>query len=325
MTSIRSRVDPEALVALDEALRLGLVGSGWSGDVEERRNFFLNMQIAGLDADPLQGRIEQRDEIIDGPDGDRLRVQITRPVGVGGVLPAVLCLHGGGFVIGSVETDQAQVRRLAVELGAVVVGVDYRRAPEHPHPAPVRDCHAALAWMVAQAQDLQLDPHHIALFGTSAGGGLAAGLALMARDLRTAAPVLQVLAYPMLDDRGTTPSSRDLSPLGMWDRDLNFSSWDLLLGGRAGEPDVDAYAAPARATDVAGVCPAFLEVGELDILRDETILYGLQLYGANVATEMHVHPGAFHACEQVAAGSAIGRRIWQLRIDALCRALGTDR
>ncbi len=321
MTSMRSRVDPEALQALDQALTLGLVGSAWSDDVEERRSFFLDMQATGLDADPLLGRIEQRDEIIVGPDGDELRVQVTRPVGVSGILPAVLCLHGGGFVIGSVETDQAQVRPLAVELGAIVVGVDYRRAPEHPHPAPVEDCHAALAWMVANAEDLQLDPSRIALFGTSAGGGLAAGLALMARDRGTAAPVLQVLAYPMLDDRGTTPSSRDLPALGLWDRDINFSSWALLLGGRAGGPDVDAYAAPARAPEVAGLCPAFLEVGELDILRDETIHYALRLFGANVATELHVHPGAFHACEQVAAGSAIGRRIWQLRIDALRRAL----
>jgi acetyl esterase/lipase len=237
------------------------------------------------------------------------------------VLPAVLCIHGGGFVIGSIDTDQGQILPLVDQLGAVVVGVEYRLAPEHPHPTPVEDCHAALQWMVANAAGLRIDPSRIALFGTSAGGGLAAAVALLARDRGTAAPVLQVLAYPMLDDRNDTPSSHDVPALGLWNLPINVEGWRHLLGDRLGTDDVSAYAAPARAEDIRGLCPAHVDVGELDILRDESISYASRLLQAGVATELHVVPGAYHACEQVAPESDIARRIVGYRMAALRRAL----
>lgn len=316
------RIDPEARTALD-AWRTANEGL-WAPDLSERRARFDAMARPVMQDAPVRARVHQRDVTIAGPDGDPLRLQLTRPATASGTLPAVLCLHGGGFVIGSVETDQAQVLPLADELGALVVSVDYRLAPEHPHPAPVEDCHAALAWMVAQADELDIDPQRIALFGTSAGGGLAAGVALMARDRATATPALQVLGYPMLDDRGTTVSSRQSEDLGAWDRELNFEGWRHLLGDRAGGAEVDGYAAPARATRLAGVCPAYVDVGELDLLRDECVAYAARLMEAGVPTELHVFRGAYHACEQIAAETPLGQRIRSLRTDALRQALAVS-
>jgi len=201
--------------------------------------------------------------------------------------------------------------------GVPMLVVDYRVAPEHPHPTPVEDCYAALRWLTENASALGVDPTRIAVMGDSAGGGLAAGVSLLARD-RGGPPIAQqLLIYPMLDDRTRTPDPQ-LVPFLTWTYDDNVTGWAALLGDSAGIDAVSPYAAPARATDVSGLPDTYIDVGELDIFRDEDIAYARRLSDAGVPTELHLHPGCPHAFEALARGAdiaqrAIGDRVRRLR------------
>ena len=247
-------------------------------------------------------------------------VRVFRPVGVSGPLPGLLWIHGGGLLVGSARSDAAPVGYTA-SAPCVTVSVDYRLAPEHPYPAQVDDCFAALCWFFDNAAALGVDPARIALGGGSAGGGLAAATALRSRDSGGPAPVFQMLVAPMLDDRGLTASSSafDDPRLG-WTASSNRYAWRALLGDRAGGPDVPAYAAPARATDLAGLPPTYLCVGELEVFRDECLDYAARLLGAGVPTELHVFPGAFHGWEFFPS-AAVSRRSVAERTEALRCAL----
>jgi acetyl esterase/lipase len=196
-----------------------------------------------------------------------------------------------------------------------LLAVDYRLAPEHPHPGPVEDCYAGLAWLAEHAGELGVDPGRIALLGESAGGGLAAAAALLARD-RGLAVARQILIYPMLDDRTTAPDPA-LAPFALWTYDDNYTGWHALLGDKTGTADVPASAAPARAADLAGLPAAYIEVGELDIFRDEDIEYARRLAAAGVSVELHVHPGCPHGFELTAPDSAVARRARADRLRAL--------
>lgn len=190
---------------------------------------------------------------------------------------------------------------------AVLVTVEYRLAPEHPDPVPREDCYAALVWTAAHAETLGIRPDRLVVAGASSGGGLAAGVALAARD--RGGPKLhgQLLDYPMLDDRGVTGSTYDFDGVGVWDRVSNETGWTALLGERRGGPDVSPYAAPARADDLTGLPPAFLTVGEVEIFRDETVAYAAALWRAGVDAELHVVPGGFHALDIFAPHTAAAR------------------
>jgi acetyl esterase/lipase len=177
------------------------------------------------------------------------------------------------------------------------VSVEYRLAPEHPHPAPVEDCYAGLKWMVEHAVEIGVDPSRIALAGPSAGGGLAAATALVARDRGGPPLACQILIYPMLDDRNITPSSREFAGIPGWSREANISGWTALLGDKTGTEDVSPYAAPARASDLSNLPPTLIQVGELEVFRDECVDYALRLMQAGVSTELHVYPGAYHGWE----------------------------
>jgi acetyl esterase/lipase len=195
--------------------------------------------------------------------------------------------------------------------------VDYRIAPEHPHPTPVEDCDAALRWLAANAAALGVDPARIGVMGDSAGGGLAAGVCLLARDRGDPPVAQQLLIYPMLDDRIHTPDTR-LLPFLTWTYDDNVTGWAALLGDNAGADAVPPYAAPARATGLTGLPATYIDVGDLDIFRDEDIAYARRLSDAGVPTELHLHPGCPHAFEILARGAdvsrrAIGDRIRRLR------------
>jgi acetyl esterase/lipase len=227
------------------------------------------------------------------------------------------------MMIGSMDMDEALLLKAVDQFGFAAVSVEYRLAPEHPDPAPVEDCYAGLVWTEAHAPGYGIDPNRIAVGGASAGGGLAAGTALLARDRGGPKLVFQLLLEPMLDDRSATFSSTQYDGTTVWDRKDNAHGWSSLLGNRVGGEGVSPYAAPARADDLAGLPPALVDVGEVETFRDECIDYARRLLGAGVPTELHVYPGAFHGFDLIAPDSRLGRLAWGLRWAALTRAFAT--
>ena len=221
-------------------------------------------------------------------------------------------IHGGGFILGSIEMMDPWCQKIAAEVDAVVVSVEYRLAPEHPYPAGMHDCYAALCWMSDHAEELGIDARRIAIAGQSAGGGLAAGTALFARDQGGPALCYQLLEIPEIDDRLDTPSMRAFDDTPFWNRPNAVWSWKHYLGESTApgestaetdpieprdEPDRPAppiYAAPARAEDVSGLPPTYLSTMELDPLRDEGLRYAMRLLEAGVSVELHNYAGAFH-------------------------------
>lgn len=263
------------------------------------------------------------DVMVPGPAGaPQVLLRVYRPVDVPeGPLPAVYDIHGGGFMLGSVEMSHEGNLDLCRALGAVVASVEYRLAPEDPYPAALEDCYAGLAWFAAEADALGVDASRIVVHGASAGGGLAAGLALLARDRGGPAIHFQYLAIPELDDRLGTPSMRAFVDTPVWDRSKAEISWDAYLGpGRRGGDDVPVYAAPARATDLRGLPPAYVSVMEFDPLRDEGIAYAQALLAAGVSTELHLFPGTFHGSQMV-QDALITRREKAERVAVLRRVL----
>lgn len=212
-----------------------------------------------------------------------------------GARPCVYEIHGGGFMFGTLDMMDSWCEAIAAALDAVVVSVDYRLAPEHPFPAGIDDCHAGLAWTVEHARELGIDPARVAIAGQSAGGGLAAGLALMARDKGGPAICYQLLEIPELDDRLDTPSMLAFQDTPFWNRPNAVWSWKHYLGpNHRGEPSI--YAAPARATvkQLAGLPPAYVSTMEFDPLRDEGIRYAAAMLEAGVSVELHNYAGTFH-------------------------------
>ncbi|MEU9273099.1 alpha/beta hydrolase [Streptomyces sp. NPDC048251] len=252
--------------------------------------------------------VSRTDHFTTSHDGAEVLLRWYAPEGrdPSGSGPAAVYLHGGGMIAGSVALFDRWVAGYAAESGVPLLAVDYRRAPDHPHPTPVEDSHAGLAWLAENAEALGADPARIALMGDSAGGGLAAAAALLARDRGT--PVAkQILIYPMLDDRTTEPDPA-LAPFVSFTYDENHTGWHALLGDAVGGPDVPGYAAPARAQDLTGLPPAYIEVGELDIFRDEDIEYAFRLAATGTSVELHVHPGCPHGFDRLAPHADVVRR-----------------
>ncbi|WHT17607.1 alpha/beta hydrolase [Crossiella sp. CA-258035] len=266
--------------------------------------------------------VEVRALSIPGPAGaPEVDIRVYTPAAEPGPLGALVHIHGGGFVIGDLDMAERTALRVADEVGVVVVAMDYRLAPEHPFPAGLEDCYATLEWTAKHAAELGVDPDRIAVGGDSAGGGLAAAVTLLARDRGGPALAYQVLNIPELDDRLSTPSMTAFTDTPMWHRPNAILSWDFYLGdGRRGTEDVSPYAAPARATDLSGLPPAFVAVCEFDPLRDEGLDYAQRLVQAGVSTELHLYPGTFHGSAFV-AGAAVTVRMGRDLTDALRRAL----
>jgi acetyl esterase/lipase len=242
---------------------------------------------------------------ITGTDAKRLRLCLYRPKErpQNTVLPAILYIHGGGFVLGKPEMADDCLADLAEELGAIIVAVDYRLAPEHPFPAPLEGCYSALAWLFANYHDLGLDPPRVVVMGHSAGGGLAAALAIMARDRGQYPLAGQVLIYPMLDHRtGSVQSpypSRDTGTFS-WLPAPNQFCWDCLRGDYALDDDRVGLFSPALQPDLRNRPPAFISVGSQDLFLEEDVDYAMRLSRAGVAMALHVYPGAPHMFDQVA-------------------------
>ncbi|HET6954723.1 MAG TPA: alpha/beta hydrolase [Acidimicrobiales bacterium] len=233
-------------------------------------------------------------------------IRVHRPPDHEGLLPCLYSMHGGGYVIGTYDIDSLTLDDLCPRLGIVGVTVDYRLAPETPYPGPLEDCYRGLKWTFDHAEELGIDPARIGVTGPSAGGGLAAALALLARDRGEPRLAFQLLDCPMLDDRQATRSSRR-DGLLVWSRRSNEFGWRSYLGELYGADDVPYTAAPARATDLSGLPPAFVSVGSIDGFLDEDVDYALRLNHAGVPCELHVYPGAPHGY-QIAFDAAITRQ-----------------
>ena len=240
-------------------------------------------------------------------DGHQVPVRVYRPAGLDKDAPALIFIHGGGFVMGDVSSRDLICLGLAHHGQCAVVSVDYRLAPEHPFPAGFDDCHAALEWLAREPLEAGLCPAKIAVCGISAGGGLAAALALKSRDQKGPTLVHQFLIIPDVDDRLITASSHRIHDPRVWDRRTAEVSWQMYLGDSHGG-DVSPYAAPARATDLSGLPPATVLVEDLDVLRDEGVDYANRLNDAGVRTELHVYPGTFHGHFGVVPDAAISQR-----------------
>jgi acetyl esterase/lipase len=219
---------------------------------------------------------------------------------------AVLYVHGGGMILGSAQLYDPVVSDYVSTTGVPFLSVNYRLAPEVQGTKPAEDAFAGLAWLIENAPNLGIDPKRIAVMGDSAGGGIAAGVAILARD-RGISIARQILIYPMLDDRNVT-SDPSLDCFATWTFDNNFTGWSAMLGGERGGHAVSPVAAPARLRDFAGLAPAYVEVGELDIFRNEDIDYAQRIAAARIPIELHVHPGAPHAFERMASESRVARR-----------------
>ncbi|GLV76240.1 alpha/beta hydrolase [Streptomyces hygroscopicus] len=298
-------LDPELAAALTVVHR-HLSPTITAEDIEELR---VNPLFAVPDEDLTRdGTIHLRNRSVPGPAGaSEVSLLVLRPVGLAAGAPIFYYMHGGGMIIGNNRTGVGAVLDWAVDIGAIVVSVEYRLAPEHPDPAPIEDCYAGLLGTHRLATEIGGDPNRIVVTGASAGGGLAAGVALLARDRGGPQPLGQLLMCPMLDDRFITRSSRELDGAGIWDTTSNMTGWNALLGERRGGSDVSIYTAPARATDLTGLPTSFVDVGSVETFRDEDIHYAARLLQAGVQTELHVWPGGFHGFDGIAPQAALSR------------------
>ncbi|WP_288480332.1 alpha/beta hydrolase [uncultured Deinococcus sp.] len=316
--TFHDRTDPECRPVLSAAAAQ-MLENPWPADPAGRRKIG-DALLAAQTATAPEGVIWD-DLRVPGLSGEPdVPVRLYRPASAPHPGPGVLFIHGGGMWAGSIAHEHVQAATLSAALGAVVVSVGYRLAPEAPYPAAVHDCFGTLVWMAGHAGDLGFDPSRLAVTGGSAGGGLALAVALLARDRGGPALRYVMAQYPMIDDRSETASALEFDDLGVvWDRRKNVEAWNWYLAGQA----ADLYAAPARAStaQLAGLPPTFLDVGELDPFRDEDIAFATRLMQAGVPTELHVYPGAFHGSEHMVPDAELSVRIHQTRLAALRRAL----
>ena len=267
----------------------------------------------------LSDAVERVDHMVSEAPHVVVRVH-TAKAAASGPRPCVYSIHGGGYVIGSYEMDDLKFDQLCQEHDCVGVSVEYRLAPETPYPGPLEDCYAGLAWVFRNAGQLGIDPSRVGITGVSAGGGLAAALALLVRDRGEYTLAWQLLDCPMIDDRQRTPSSR-ADGLIVWSRVSNAFGWKAYLGDLYGADDVPYHAAPARAEDLSGLPPAYVCVGGADGFRDEDIDYALRLNGAGVECELHVYPGAPHGVALLFATTDVAQRYLRDQDEWLARRL----
>jgi acetyl esterase/lipase len=307
------RIDPELAEFIDL-----LPLRDWKDPAKARTA--MDDLIAGVNATVDTTGVVITDRVVPGTgNAPDIPVRVYAPAERTGTVPGLLDIHGGGFVVGNIEMEHAVAARLVRALGIVVVAVDYRLAPEHPFPAGLEDCYATLKWIVRDADALGIDSDRVGVYGQSAGGGLAAALALLARDRGGPALCFQFLGIPEVDDRLETPSMRQFVDTPVWHRANAVLSWQYYLGPGVGG-EVSPYAAPARAADLSGLPPAYVSTMEFDPLRDEGILYALGLLQAGVPVELHQYPGTFHGSSAIVT-AAVSKRGAAEMIDVLRRGL----
>lgn len=314
--NLEDHLDPDHLAVL-EMLPADLLDLS---DLTAARNRWADF-MARAPVPEIDDSIEITDHHTPAHDGHQVLVRVYRRVDRRDHRGGLYSIHGGGMVMGDVGMNDARCAAIALNLDVVVASVDYRLAPEHPYPVPLEDCYDGLVWFFDQAEALGVNTDRIAVGGGSAGGGLAAGLALLARDRQQVSPCFQLLTFPMIDDRNETPSSYMVDDTRVWNRAANIAGWSAYLSGRDGAEDVSAYAAPARATNLAGLPPAIVTVGSLDTFRDEDIAYAQAMLRAGVPCELHVYPGAYHGSNFTVPNADISQRWYRDEMAALDRAL----
>ncbi|MEM7492808.1 MAG: alpha/beta hydrolase [Pseudomonadota bacterium] len=313
--STKHLLDPEILPALEAFPEIPLEKEGLPLMREAAAQMF---QLA----DAEQHDVIREEIYISAlnPNDPDVRCLLYRPMTVTGQVGAYLHLHGGGYLLGLPEASDAHNIQLAQQLGIVIVSVDYRLAPEHPVPAAIEDSYAVLAWMHETAGTLSIDPNRIAIGGESAGGGLAASLALYAHDKGEYPICFQLLTYPMIDDR-TGSASHPGDPLTgefVWTRERNQTAWSYYLG----DTEPQSPFVPTRASNLEGLPPTWLSTAALDLFRDENIEYAQRLLKSGVATELIVYPGTCHGF-QWAADAGVSKQYMRDHAEALARALAS--
>lgn len=317
-SSHRPPVDPEVgavLEAMGEELpvtitrdMIPLLRQGTTADVTDE-----TLAAEGL---------TRTDYTIKGYNGDSIELSVIARSDHSGLGPGIFHTHGGGMIAGTRMSAMGIFIPWIVEHDAVCVTVEYRLAPEFPDPFPVEDCYSALLWTVEHATEIGIDADRLMIGGASAGGGIAAGTALMARDREGPKLVAQMLICPMLDDRNETVSSHQYEGSGTWDRGSNIMGWTALLSDRRGTENVSIYAAPARATDLTNLPPAFIDCGSAEVFRDEDVAYATNLWAAGVQAELHVWPGGFHGFDLLAPEAVISKAAIAARNTWAARYLG---
>jgi acetyl esterase/lipase len=312
MTS-KHLVDPELVAILDYIPAAALTAEN------------LNQVRAMSSRPPLDlpqfSTLSMSERFIPGPDGaPDVRVLVCMPPAAQEAVPALLWLHGGGYIMGSADAEDLMVKTIVSAIGCATVAVDYRLAPETPYPGPLEDCYAALKWLSTHANELGIDPKRIAVGGSSAGGGLAAALALLGRDRGEFSLMFQFLIAPMLDDRTCAQATpHPYTGEFIWTPEANRFGWTSLLGQNPGGPDVSPYAAAARAEILEGLPATFINVGALDLFLEEDLEYARRLMRAGVPTELHVYPGAYHGFRMV-ADARVTQAAQRDQLNALKRA-----
>jgi acetyl esterase/lipase len=291
--------DPEIAAAIAELpISIGDLLGALSDE-----NLAATRELMGLMPPPeLSDAVDRTDYRIN----ENVIVRVHRPADVSGDLPCLFWIHGGGMVLGNYTQEDARFDKWCPELGCVGVAIEHRLAPETKYPGPLEDCYDGLKWVYDHADELHVDVSRIGIGGNSAGGGLAAALALLARDRGEISIKFQALIYPMIDDRQTTISSTWNDPV--WPPSANTYGWRAYLGDEKGSPDLSGYAAAARATDLAGLPPTLISVGAIDGFSDEDIDYAVRLRHAGVPVELYVYAGAPHGFDSLAPGTSVARR-----------------
>lgn len=314
--SSRHLVDPELLPFVDAYPTVTISAENLALIREGRK-----AQLALLP--PFPDTVEVEERYIPGPEGaPDIRVKLYRRKGGGANRPGILHIHGGGYILGNPEFMGPQCALWANIFDVVVVAPAYRLAPETAYPGNIEDTYAALRWMMAEAGALGIDTSRIAVAGESAGGGLAASLALLVRDRGEYRFCHQQLIFPMIDDR--TCVRADISPLYgeyVWNRGSNHFGWASILGQPPGSPGVSPYVAAARAENLAGLPPVFMATGALDLFTEENLEYARRLMVAGIPVELHVYPGAPHGF-MAYMGAQVSRTYMRDALAGLAKGLG---
>jgi len=305
------KVDPELIPTLE-------LFQSMLGDSMDLKNQLKDVrQMVDDMGDGVAAQLELSDEIMrevipfTSSDGADLSLRIIRPKNSNDPMPILYFIHGGGFVVGKANQGDPSVKGFAEQLGCYTASVEYRLSPEHAYPIPLQDCYEGLQYLIDNAADLNIDPNRIIIYGVSAGGGLAAGLALWLRDHTTIKLKGQVLIYPMLDDTNLAQVGNGIEDTFIWSRANNLYGWEAYLGDAFGSENVDIYAAPSRAEDLSGLPPAHIPVGDLDLFLSENTAYAQKLEADGVACDFHIYEGAFHGFNSNSPEAAITKRCEQ--------------
>jgi acetyl esterase/lipase len=310
-------VDPELVSILDLIPATALTQESLATNRASSAAILASMSV------PDYPNVTVRERHVPGPEGaPDIRILLYQPTTqTAQSTAALLWLHGGGYVSGSVDLEDIRARAMAAELGCVMVSVDYRLAPETPFPGSLEDCYAVLRWLYANAGALGVDTGRLAVGGGSAGGGLAAALALLARDRGEVPLIFQVLIAPMLDDRTVTlDPPHPYTGEFIWTRESNRFGWTSLLSQEPGSDGISPYAAAARAENLARLPATFIAVGALDLFLEEDMEYARRLIRAGVPTELHVYPGVYHGFQMVPS-AWVTQAVARDQISAIRRAL----